>query len=175
MSIYYDPKTNSIWTQSNIPGFHKDHVEVDEVLAPVVQELNKRGYTTAFSCAGHSIETVHEMMIPDEAEAQNWIALGASVEKLERPLVEENITFEYRTVGYAWLNSLYISFVENNRESISALLPNGFSWDDEKTIRYQFKKEVSAYDNDYEFFEERLAACKSLYRWAKNLPTRPFP
>ena len=30
---YYDLKTNEIWAESNIDGFHDEHIEIDEVMA----------------------------------------------------------------------------------------------------------------------------------------------
>ena len=30
---YYDLKTNEIWAESNIDGFHDEHIEIDEVIS----------------------------------------------------------------------------------------------------------------------------------------------
>ena len=35
---YYDLKTNEIWADSNIAGFHDEHIEIDEVIAPLIRE-----------------------------------------------------------------------------------------------------------------------------------------
>lgn len=50
---YYDLKTNEIWAESNIDGFHDEHIEIDEVIAPLIRELNIKGYKTKFCCSGH--------------------------------------------------------------------------------------------------------------------------
>ena len=50
---YYDLKTNEIWADSNIAGFHDEHIEIDEVIAPLIRELNIKGYKTKFCCSGH--------------------------------------------------------------------------------------------------------------------------
>lgn len=49
---YYDLKTNEIWADSNIAGFHDEHIEIDEVIAPLIRELNIKGYKTKFCCWG---------------------------------------------------------------------------------------------------------------------------
>ena len=43
---YYDLKTNEIWADSNIAGFHDEHIEIDEVIAPLIRELNIKGLHT---------------------------------------------------------------------------------------------------------------------------------
>ena len=43
---YYDLKTNEIWAESNIDRFHDEHIEIDEVIAPLIRELNIKGYKT---------------------------------------------------------------------------------------------------------------------------------
>lgn len=50
---YYDLKTNEIWAESNIDRFHDEHIEIDEVIAPLIRELNIKGYKTKFCCSGH--------------------------------------------------------------------------------------------------------------------------
>lgn len=37
---YYDLKTNEIWADSNIAGFHDEHIEIDEVIAPLIRETD---------------------------------------------------------------------------------------------------------------------------------------
>ena len=40
-------KTMEMWAESNIDGFHDEHIEIDEVIAPVIRELNLKGYGSA--------------------------------------------------------------------------------------------------------------------------------
>lgn len=37
---YMDLNTFEIWAESNIDGFHDEHIEVDELIAPIIRELN---------------------------------------------------------------------------------------------------------------------------------------
>lgn len=41
---YMDTKTFDLWADSNIDGFHEGQVEIDEVIAPIIRELNLKGY-----------------------------------------------------------------------------------------------------------------------------------
>ena len=59
----------------------------------------------------------------------------------------------------------YITFEENEHKAIVLALPDGFEWDDERTIRYTY--------NNYEFYAflaERAKAAKALHDWATQLP-----
>ena len=60
---YYDLKTNEIWADSNIAGFHDEHIEIDEVIAPLIRELNIKGYKTKFCCSGHPFYSLCEAMV----------------------------------------------------------------------------------------------------------------
>ena len=44
-------------------------------------------------------------------------------------------------------------------------LPEGFEWDDEKTIRYTYNN-----DEFYAFLAERAKTAKALHDWAMQLP-----
>lgn len=58
-----------------------------------------------------------------------------------------------------------ITFEENEQKAIVLALPDGFEWDDERTIRYTY--------NNFEFYAflaERAKAAKALHDWATQLP-----
>ena len=62
-------------------------------------------------------------------------------------------------------NDFYITFEENEQKAIVLALPDGFEWDDERTIRYTY--------NNFEFYAflaERAKAAKALHDWATQLP-----
>ena len=48
--VYMDLKTFTLYGPSNIDGFHEGQVEIDELIAPIIRELNLKGYHTAFCC-----------------------------------------------------------------------------------------------------------------------------
>ena len=155
---YYDLKTNEIWADSNIAGFHDEHIEIDEVIAPLIRELNIKGYKTKFCCSGHPFYSLCEAMVDSEETAKAFVGL-IGTERTENPRVP------VRALYVTPDNDFYITFEENEQKAIVLALPDGFEWDDERTIRYTY--------NNFEFYaflSERAKAAKALYDWATQLP-----
>lgn len=126
---YYDLKTNEIWADSNIAGFHDEHIEIDEVIAPLIRELNIKGYKTKFCCSGHPFYSLCEAMVDSEETAKAFVGL-IGTERTDNPRMP------VRALYVTPDNDFYITFEENEQEAITLALPEGFEWDDEKTIRY---------------------------------------
>ena len=40
--VFMDLKTYELWAESNIDGFHNEQIELDEVIAPIIRELNSK-------------------------------------------------------------------------------------------------------------------------------------
>lgn len=157
---YMDLKTFDIWAESNIDGFHDNQIEIDEVIAPIIRELNIKGYTTNFSCSGHPFESLNEAFTDSEESAECLVGL-IKTEYSEHP------TMPIRALYLMPDNDFYISFEGISQNDFPLSLPNGFYWDDETTIRYRYmESEV------YELLEERLKASKLLYLWAVSLPLK---
>lgn len=155
---YYDLKTNEIWAESNIDRFHDEHIEIDEVIAPLIRELNIKGYKTKFCCSGHPFYSLYEAMVDSEETAKAFVGL-IGTERTENPRVP------VRALYVTQDNDFYITFEENEQKAIVLALPDGFEWDDERTIRYTY--------NNYEFYAflaERAKAAKALHDWAIQLP-----
>lgn len=83
---YYDLKTNEIWADSNIAGFHDENIEIDEVIAPLIRELNIKGYKTMFCCSGHPFYSLCEAMVDSEETAKAFVGL-IGTERTENPRV----------------------------------------------------------------------------------------
>ncbi len=77
---FMDLKTFEICAESNIDGFHDEHIEIDEVIAPIIRELNLKGYKTTFCCSGHPYNSLNEAFTNSEETAKG---LGGLV-KTER-------------------------------------------------------------------------------------------
>ena len=155
---YYDLKTNEIWADSNIAGFHDEHIEIDEVIAPLIRELNIKGYKTKFCCSGHPFYSLCEAMVDSEETAKAFVGL-VGTERTENPRVPVRALYVMPD------NDFYITFEENEHKAIVLALPDGFEWDDERTIRYTY--------NNFEFYAflaERAKAAKALHDWATQLP-----
>ncbi len=158
---FMDLKTFEIWAESNINGFHDKHIEIDEVIAPIIRELNLKGYKTKFCCSGHPYNSLNEAFADSEETAKR---LGGLV-KTERTDSEDlPIRALYATPD----DYFYISFDDEiSSKDFSIPLPDGFWWDEESTIRFEYST-----DDIYGLLEERLTACKTLFQWASELPPK---
>lgn len=70
-----DTKTFDLWADSNIDGFHEGQVEIDEVIAPIIRELNLKGYKTAFCCSGHPFYSLCEAFVETKDTAKGIVGL----------------------------------------------------------------------------------------------------
>jgi len=155
---YLDLKTFEIWAESNIDGFHDEHIEVDETIAPIIRELNLKGYKTKFCCSGHPYYAMNELFASSEETAKG---IGGLVE-IERV---DDASFPVRALYIRAVDDFYISFDGLMDSDFSIPLPDGFRWDSKDTIRFEYTT-----DDVYGLLEERLNACKALFQWAASLP-----
>ena len=157
--VFMDLKTFDLWAESNIDGFHNEQIELDEVIAPIIQELNLKGYKTKFCCSGHPYTSLNEAFTNSEETAKG---LGGLV-KTEKT---DNEDLPIRALYIAPDDYFYISFDGISSKNFSASLPDGFWWEDD-IIRFEYSA-----SGVYEMLEERLNACKTLYQWARKLPSK---
>lgn len=155
---YYNLTTNEIWADSNIDGFLDDFIEIDEVIAPVIRELNVRGYRTSFCCCGHPFRMYNELLT-DIAEPEKAFPYFRKMEKSGRN------DLPYRVITATPANDFYIAFAAKQKSDFPIPLPFGFEWDTADTIRYTYVR-----SEFYAFLSERMTAVKTLHRWAKRLP-----
>ena len=155
-----------------------EYFECDEFIAPVIRELNKRGYYTQFCCSGHIFgETNHY----GYANKHNQIKFNKEYKKAKRCANEIDADFiiDRRSnkddgivsffVGYNCTRQAYIMF-----DSVIKLpsIPDGWFVDDDYTglvIRHNFTSESS---NPYNRINEIINTMSKLYSWATKLPAR---
>ena len=158
--VFMDLKTFDIWAESNIEGFHDGQAEIDEVIAPIIKELNVKGYKTKFCCSGHPFWSMNEAYTDSEETAKCFVGL-VKTEKREHP------TLPIRVLYLAADDGFYISFDGVYQKDFPLPLPDGFSWEDDKIIRYEYSEHEV-----YKLLEERLTVSKALYQWAVELPPK---
>ena len=129
---YYDLKTNEIWADSNIAGFHDEHIEIDEVIAPLIRELNIKGYKTKFCCSGHPFYSLCEAMVDSEETAKAFVGL-IGTERTDNPRMP------VRALYVTPDNDFYITFEENEQEAITVPFP--VSW----TVKMKKKQKETQY------------------------------
>lgn len=127
--------------QNLIPDGYAD---IDELIAPAIQVLNQKGYTTRFCCSGHPLD---DLLVRDSGEELGYYKAGNP------------------------LNS-YITFAEGI--TLPSLPPDFQAEENPHSSRLVIRKWYvieCAEDND--FFEKSrriLETMKQLYEWALDLP-----
>ena len=153
---YMKNTTFDYFSGSNIDNFLDDCFDVDDTIAPVIRELNLKGYTTNYCCSGHPCGVRMEMILEDcEDDPTNFIVGIISADKL--PDTENSYRIKVDTPAI----HLYISFVE---DYAFEKIPEGFKYDS-GVLEYFIQSE-----EPYDFLCERLTMCKKLYEWATQLP-----
>lgn len=117
---------------------------VDEVIAPVIQTLNLKGYRTTYCCSGHPVPGLTPVVSVDDE------------------------TGEEALYGYCEYSQgkLYIAFDRDYGMGFITSIPDGFYMDDENTvIRFSYGMETG-----FQLLRKRLDACENLFEWARLLP-----
>ena len=145
--VYIHKETFDIIQWSNIPNLLDDeYFEVDDFIALPIQELNRKGYTTKYSCTGHPFKGLVHLYFIDDEDDKEKCALAEIVPDAKS----------------------YIAFKQG---IILPTIPEGFYVDEEDedfTIRADDELEVYVYN----FFQKSLDQMRKLFSWAVGLPER---
>lgn len=176
---YLNLKTNKIYNYINSNKELNDCIEVDEMIAPIIQLLNEKGYRTTYCCSGHlfsdifSNTVLEKDLVVDHFKDDCILSIEEIITNLKR---KERL---YNIVCEADVNrNLYISFEYDEGKYLydNLTLPAGFKWDDinmpytPKTkycIRYYYKE-----NEFFAFKKEQLDIIRRLYNWVKDLPMK---
>lgn len=154
-------KTNEILHEITEDFKQEDFYHVDDLLAIPVVELNKKGYITTSSCAGHPfpVATVVDTFVELE-KAVTFDDLAESIVNGEPK--GDLVPFVHRT----YLRRMtYIQFRDPLPESVGA--PQGWNYDEEENLLYtRYKKKGDAYS----FTNEQLKKIDELLIWIEESP-----
>ena len=152
-------ETNDV-VQEFMEGFNsEDFFHVDDLLAIPVAELNKKGYATVESCAGHPfpVVTIVDMFV-ELGKVVQFDCLAESI--LTDAPNGETIPTVHRT--YARRIS-YIKFAEPLPEEIG--IPQGWNYDSEENFLYtRYRKNGNA----YAFTNDQLKKIDELLLWIEE-------
>ena len=136
----------------NIKGdYHIEKmIECDDFMAPILSELNKRGYKTKYSCHGH-ISKIHSSIYGFEVSDNNYFV----VVRCPYIMFDESVNSEefdnFNVSGW------HIEF-ENSTLRIYA-------------NRDSIEKAIDENDYDYyKFYGKLLELHSNLFNWVKRLP-----
>lgn len=151
-----------------------DYFECDDLIAPAISLLNKKGYKTKFCCSGHPYANIEAAYTKDYPKAENDILL-LRVEK------SENVQNEYKpdSKEYPYYviyktcycnNNFYISF-EKDYE-FSNLPGDAFIDSNPKENFYGIYWILNGIPTDnFDLMEKFYEMNKSFYKWVENLPS----
>lgn len=122
-----------------------DYFAVDELIAPPIQILNRKGYITEWCCAGHPFNFISEGYMSDDPERK---------------------IFETRN---EYSDNTYISFKEG---IFLPMLPPGFEVDEfvQKTWNKLVIRKNYGNNDVYVFIRNILETMEQLREWALRLP-----
>lgn len=145
----------SILSGSNIDGFLDDCFECDDMIAPVIQELNRKGYTTKYCCGGHPYIEHSEAVVSVCANPEQIIVGTESIEKLEKVIFR--VVYNDRCSA-----EIYIMFEEGK---VPKKIPS-YAYKEGNKIIVDFDYDGG---DDYLFIRTLLHYNSRLYNWAKGL------
>jgi len=159
---YINKETFDIIDGSNIDGDLDNYFECDEAIALPIQELNRKGYKTAFCCCGHAFPNHTEILLLSKCDDPLKTIVGAyKYEELE----------DETTRITAWSPAIkegYIAFAPNC--PLPPSIPEYWEYEEERVMRCYYNDKCS----EFEFLMTVTYAMERLYEWAKALPPAPL-
>ena len=157
MSVYMKRDDYELYSQGYVVDYMSDHdqedtsesfIELDDLIAPIISMLSKKGYKTLYSCSGHPYSMV-----------QMYIVLeGNYVCELKDALASEldNFDIEYRyspsgNLDKEWLKE--VTILRINHDKVDYFDCGNFS------MKY------------FEMCEKHVAFCDMLYEALKQMPS----
>jgi len=152
-----------------------DYFSVDEAIAPVIQLLNRKGYLTEWSCAGHSLVDGGFVKVEDEngkVEYSKTMKLPRTYisfkEGISLPMLPPGFELDERNKEYAVISKNYHNLLNFN-DNYSGEFPQGSKeYDMLENALDMLRNNI-----DNKFFEVSraiLEAMEELYKWALDLP-----
>ena len=92
---YIDKESFNIFSEIAIPEVEKRSFECDDLIAPVISVLNKKGYKTKFCCAGHPYPEFTSMyMLIYEGHNDGISSIFGAFESIDHEFIEKALVFK---------------------------------------------------------------------------------
>lgn len=163
----------SIYSFDTREANQEDYFECDDLIAPAISLLNRKGYTTKWCCSGHAYGGIQEAIVydkmPDLCDIQSEtgftiIEVSENIpDKLEP--IDEDIPDKYYVVEKCdWISGFYVAF---DKKYDFPELPEGAYIDDQyDCIRWDIN-ELTTYD--FKNLDKIYEFNKSFYEWVTKL------
>lgn len=149
----------------------KDYFECDDLMAPAISLLNKKGYKTKFCCSGHTYPKhvgSFGKTLPNTYKMREIIYCEKS-ENLKglypNQIIESN---PYYIIHISKVDPIrfYVSF--EDKYNFPHLPEDAFFTNEGRCIRYQYPIDENDVFNNFEII---LRMNKSFYEWIEKLPS----
>lgn len=137
----------------------EDYMEIDDMIAQPVASLNKKGYVTTASCAGHPFPHVH--LLDTRIDTNTPVDFDNLGQSLKAEDAGETKPFVFHT--YAGRRA-YVDFQDPLPDNLE--IPDGwvYDWEDQRLMAHFTKKQ-----DPYIFFADQLRRMKNLMEWVEKL------
>lgn len=157
----------------SIVGYVEDYLikdeyfECDDLIAPAISLLNKKGYKTTFCCSGHPYATLDSALIVNKEciEDCEWLRIEDSDSDIIREIYEHDVT-EYPYYVVVRCNECEVMYVYFDKSYKFPELPEGM-YIDENGLYWKCDMEPS---EGFETIERIFNMNKIFYEWVKKLP-----
>lgn len=143
----------------------KEYFECDDMIAPTISILNKKGYRTLFCCGGHPYDDLSTAVV---------YSATMDAERIVPP-IKGTIKLTKRKDG-----SAKIIFMSKNSTGVYIVFEDGTMMPEYNPALFKTSGtmitrwvEQKADKTPYDYMSELLEINKKLYEWAKTLPENP--
>lgn len=157
-----------------VDQYKDDYFECDDLIAPAISLLNKKGYKTLFCCSGHPYPYIHDefsVNYPISGDGFDYLSIQ-SVDNISEELkacmddydYDEDCPYKYYNIYKChYRSSLYVLFADKyNFPSI----PENSRLEDGNSIYFDtFKDDINDFDAVTKIYELN----KLFYEWVESL------
>ncbi len=126
--------------------------EVDELIAPVIARLNKRGYQTKYSCSGHHYS---DKVLINGIEGYQFYGY---MENMEAYILFEKV-YDFPPLPSGWENEIFMTNDEDEEYDVEPHIPR-------TRLSYELTPDIDVWD----FYQYQIEIFREFDNWVKSLP-----
>ena len=163
---YLDAKTYEIFQGGCMEETSDQYFEVDDMIAPAIRILNRKGYKTEYCCAGHPFPTLNlfEYLANKETDKEDLMDYLSSIPDTKAVSCNSDGNILCVARSAAGFTSLYINF---SIEIKIPFIPAGAELEEDNTLRIEYEFENT---DSFKQICECMDLNRKIYNWACMLP-----